>query len=259
MFLNLSLGMLACRAEEVLPAGEMPLDLSLWTASESRSDTIMVHVSATSRSEHGSGGLVRVRLPRGIVLISGDTTFSVAARRVQPPAVLRLRATKPGTYEVVATLSVGEAARNSDLAEVRLPLVVYADSVHGATSEVMRAETTLNGQRYRYGGLWLVPLGEDEVVSYADFARGGTKPKPLGPLVAHCAACPADADTVNMVAVIDRSGKVIQSRPLGKPPHAEVMKAVAEALAKARFQPAKHDDRVITDWIHIRVPIVRTP
>ena len=213
-FLILSFGATACRGEDVRSAGEEPMDLTLWTMEKAESDTITVQVSASTRSEHGSAGLVRVRLSQGIALIAGDTVFSVPARRVLPPTILKLRLLRPGSHEVLATLSVGQTTGNSDLVEVRLPLVAEADSITGGTSEVVRSETTLNGRRYRFGGFWLVPLGEDEEFSIAEFARTGTKPRLLSPITAHCAACPAVADTVTFVVVIDRSGKVIQARRL---------------------------------------------
>jgi hypothetical protein len=174
-----------------------------------------------------------------------------------PARVLKLRALRAGTYELLATLVVGDAD-NNDLLEARLLLTVGADSVGSGTSELVRTETMLHGHRYRYGGFWLVPLEQDEDFSAAEFSRTGTKPRLIDPIAAYCPDCPAAGDTVTFVAVINRSGKVIQARPLTRAGKADAaIKAAAEALAKARFKPAQYRDKAITDWVHVRIPVLR--
>lgn len=257
-FLALGLSAASCRGEDVRPAGELPLSLSLWTEGGRASDTANVRVSANTISEHGALGIVIIHPPEGLLLLAGDTTFSVPVRRVMPARVLKLRALRAGTYELLATLVVGDAD-NNDLLEARLLLTVGADSVSSGTSELVRTETMLDGHRYRYGGFWLVPLEADEDYSAAEFARTGIKPRQSEPVIAYCADCPTAADTVAFVAVINRSGKVIQARPLAKAAQADpATRAAAEALAKARFRPAQYRNKVITDWVQVRIPVLRT-
>jgi len=184
--------------------------------------------------------------------------FSVPARRITPPRILRLRSLKAGAVDLKATLTAGEA-ENGDLLEVHLLLKNDADSLSGGVSEIVRAEATLNGRRYRYGGFWLVPLEANEVYSEAEFSRSGMRPRLVEPLIVYCRDCPVAADTVTFVAVISRSGRVIQARPLARAAQTDLAtSAAAEALARARFRPAQYRDKVITDWVYVRIPVLRT-
>lgn len=252
--LSASLAASACRAEDVRPAGDMPIDLSLWTVEQVSADTVLVQVSASTRSEQGIA-VARIKLSSSMTLLTGDTAFTVPVRRVLPPRTLKLHVPR-GTHEIRATAVAGEPGRNADLVEARLLIIITSDSVQASTSEILRAESTIEGQRYRYAGFWLVPLGADEDFSVAEFARAGTKPKPVSPITARCSSCPASVDTVTFVAVITRAGKVVQARPLGAMSPL-LAKAAGDALAKARFEPAKYHDTLITDWTHVRVAVVR--
>jgi hypothetical protein len=110
-----------------------------------------------------------------------------------PPRVVKLRALKAGTCELPATPVVGDGEHN-DLLEARPQLTFAAYSVGGGTSEIVRAETTLQGRRYRYGGFWLVLLEGDEDCSAAEFSRTGIKPRLAEPVIACCPDCRAAAD-----------------------------------------------------------------
>ena len=256
--LALSAASSACRGEQVLPAAEMPLALSLWTAVGSNPESIVVYVAAATRNESGVPGHVRVSIPAGMELTGGDTSFTVPARRVLPPRVLNLRAVEDGTYGISAALSAGDETKDGQIVEAQLSLIVEGDSLSGGPSELVRAEVVSDGRRYRHAGFWLVPIQGEETFSPAEFARTGSKPRPLDPIVAHCLKCTADVDSVTFVVVVDRSGKATQTRALDESGDPEVIRAAAEAIADARFQPARYGGRAVTDWVHLRIPIVRS-
>lgn len=256
-FLALAFSAGACRGEDVRPAGEVPLGISLWTEG-GRTEAVTVHISASARSEHATSGVVTVKLPRGAMLLDGDTTFSVPTRRIAPPRALKLSVPKGSTVELSATVTAGDAS-NNDLMEARLLLVADEDSVGSGTSELVRTETTIKGHRFRYGGFWLVPMEADEQYSTAEFSRTGVRPEPIEAVAAHCVGCPSAIDTVTFVAVVNRAGKVIQARPLSKGVAPEVTKAAAEALATTRFKPARCGDKAITDWVNVAVRVIRRP
>lgn len=262
MLLALGCAASACRCENVLPAGQMPLELTLWTVGKPSSDTLVVRVSAGTLAGLAGRGVVRITVPEGLALLAGDTTFTVPVGRVVPPRILKFHARGAGALEVRGSMTVAEKDSRdaAELLEVRLLLGGDTDSSGGRISEVVRAEKVLDGRRYRYGGLWLVPLEADEEYSLAELSRAGAGPRPSGQVIAYCHDCPLAADTVTFVVVIGRSGRVLQASPLASSVEAEAAERAARmVLSKTVFRPAGYRDKAVTDWAYVRIPVLRTP
>jgi len=227
-----------CRAsDEVRPAPEPTLSVDLFVGREVSASREYVTVNVSAHTQE-SKGIVRIRVPSTLEVVAGDTLFSVPPRRALPPVSLTLRPRASGAHTIRATLTAGPPNGDHYLVETALPLAVSGDSIAVGVRQSVRNECVLGGVRYRYGGFWLVPLEADEDVAVGDFNQFGTKPRLLGGLRARCSGCRSAVDTVRFVVVVNRSGRVIQTRaltPLRHDPGA--VAAAREAVARADSNP----------------------
>lgn len=264
--LVLSVSATSCRAQQDVEwVEQVPFGLSIFASPQVAvfQDTLTLYADASALAGHGPEGRVRVTLPEGLTLVSGDTAFSVSVRRVLPPHHFTVRAEHPGTFEVRGTLSIATAPGEEDFYDIGLPVAVAGDTLTPGSPIVHRIESRRGGRRFRYAGSWLIPIDEGEVFDAAAFERSGTRARATGALVSACPECPsAGADTALFVVVIDKNGDATNAHALGLPgrhglPDARVVAAVRATLSRSRFQPARLNGQPVADWLYVRIPVVR--
>lgn len=258
----------ACQAEEELQwVQQVPFGLSIFASPQVPLfiDTLTIYVSASASAERGPSGVVHVRVPKGLELISGDTTFTVSPlQRALPPHRLLVRALYPGTFEVRGTLLIATRPDMEDRIELGLPISVVGDTLIPGYRILHRIETSRGGQRFRYAGGWLLPIDGTEDFDVAEFERHGVKTRPIQTATARCVGCPAaTASSVRCLVLVDRNGRVKQSTVLMPGQHSRtgpaLVRAVRAALAKWRFQPAVLNGRPVSDRAYVEVPVSITP
>jgi len=118
-----------------------------------------------------------------------------------------------------------------------------------------RLEGFRSGARFRYGGPYPIPMEEGEQFDFAEFDSFGERARVLHAKSAKCSDCPLD--TVRLVVIVDRKGKVTQFGPrLGsRDLEPDLLAAIEKVLTSWRFEPAKIRGRPVTDWLELEIPI----
>lgn len=208
--------------------------------------------------------IARISVPEGIEVVSGDTV-SVAhvSRRSRKHAgrvfQIMIRPVRVGSYVIRGWLGIeaGEE-RGSDETDFLLPIEVRPDTViYARAPRATRFETVRGGQRYRYGGRYLVPIDSTEALLEDEITE---KPKPLTQEAALCAGCAAPLPTVvPFVVMVGRDGRLHDSRFLDMDEQGtmdpDVVAAASGALARWTFEPARVDGRPVADYVVVRVPV----
>jgi hypothetical protein len=170
---------------------------------------------------------------------------------------VRVRASEPGSTAVRVLMSVQVGPNQVDEVVMNLPVVITAHGVTFAIPRPVRMETVRNGQRFRYGGLYLVPIDVPEEVTSADIKDGPTviEQQPL-----KCSQCPSELKEVAFVVFVGRDGRLLSSRMLelgGEAKiSAETAKGAEEALQHWKFSPARtKKSRAVAHWTFVRVPV----
>lgn len=264
--LVLSTSASACRAQQDVEwVEQVPFGLSIFASPQIPvfQDTLVLYADASALAGHGPEGRVRITLPEGLTLVSGDTAFTVSVRRVLPPHHFTVRPERPGTFEVRGTLSILTAPGEEDFYDIGLPVTVTGDTLTPGGPVVHRIESRRAGQRFRYAGSWLLPVDEGESFDAVKFEQSGTRAQPAEALVAKCPECPSTgADTALFVVVVDKNGNVANAHALGLPGRhgssdTRVVAAGRAALSKGRFKPAQQNGHPVADWLYVRIPVAR--
>ena len=139
-----------------------------------------------------------------------------------------------------------------------MPIEVRTDTTIVRSSVAVRQEHLRGGQRYRYGGQYLVPIdGREDFVERDIDARTG-RPKVLERVAAvDSLGQGSRSSMVAFVVFIDSQGKIRGARPLGAAARDNRMIALArQALELWRFAPAvTRTGRPVTDWIEVQVEV----
>jgi hypothetical protein len=209
--------------------------------------------------------VARISIPDGIEVVSGDTV-SVArvpkrARKRRAERVFRLviRPTRYGSYLIRGWLGIdaGEE-RGADETDFFLPLEIQPDTVlYARAPRVTRYENVRRGQRYRYGGRYLVPIDSTQALLEEEITL---KAKASVQEAAHCPDCPAPLPiVVPFVVMVGSDGRVRETRFLDIQEVGTIdplaVTAAAEALARWQFEPARAKDRPVADYLVVRVPV----
>jgi len=249
-------------AQDMREAGKQTFSLGIGSAPGDTAvqDTLTLYVLAQAAVGHGPTGRIHLTIPKGLGLVSGDTTYEELVTKMPPARQFRLKPDRSGSFEVRGTLEIDTAPGESDFLEVSLPITVDGRTLRPGVAVTRRNECTRGGQRFRLAGFWLVPLEDGDVVDNLKLQREGTRPRAISTLAASCASCPAGAqDTIMFVVVVSKQGKVIQaeaqSKSDGTSPSQEGVAAARVALSTWRFDPAKLQGQPVNDWCMVAVPL----
>jgi len=208
--------------------------------------------------------VARVSVPEGIEVVSGDTvSVDHVSRRSRRHAgrvlQIMIRPVTPGTYVIRGSLEIDAGAeRGADETDFLLPIDVRPDTViYARAPHATRFENVRGGQRYRYGGRYLVPIDSTEALLEDEITE---KPKPLTQEAAVCPGCAVPLPTVvPFVAMVGSDGRLRESRFLDLEEQgtiaSDVVAAASGALARWTFEPARAGVRAVADYVVVRVPV----
>ena len=208
----------------------------------------------------------RISLPEGIQVISGDTV-SVAhvdrhtRHRAERLVELTIRPVRYGSYVLRGWLSINAGEdRGVDETDFHLPFTIEPDSTHYAHApRPTRFENVRHGQRYRYGGRYLVPIDSTQALLEEEITA---KPHATHQEAAACHGCEGPLPTiVPFVVMVGADGKLRESRFLdiqeqnqGTTDPAWI-EAAKQALVKWEFEPARAGALPVADYLVVRVPV----
>jgi hypothetical protein len=223
-------------------------------------DTLRVVVGAAIREITQPAVRFQIKVPSQFEIVSGDTAVEFAAGQTEGNWTILLLPSSPGSFELAGAMQV-ESRERRDEVELLLPIHVSADRVWSDGCQHTRSDTFRGGVRYRYGDTWLVPLEADEPpVTERDITDGGARARVALHEDARCSGCSQgdQPDTVNFMIIVDRDGKIRESRRMGwrgKAPSNAAIDAARQTLTKWRFEPARAKGQAVSDWLYVRVPV----
>lgn len=208
--------------------------------------------------------VARISIPEGIELVSGDTV-SVAhvdrhsRRRAERVLELTIRPTRYGDYRIRGGLEIDAGEEHgTDETDFYLPLTIQADTLtYGHAPRATRYENVRHGQRYRYGGRYLVPIDSTQALLEEEIT---SKPKATVQLAASCHTCPGPLPTVvPFVVMVGADGKMRESRFLDIQESGTIDPALVAAasheLSSWQFEPARAGSLPVADYLVVRVPV----
>jgi len=217
--------------------------------------TLRIGIECGGYDGTGVMGKVRVMLPAGIERVAGGTAMTVDMGSSHRPYTLIVRLVGNGAHVIRATMRVDLGRGIRDEAECELPIRVSPESVVVGRGRVVREERVQNGQRFRYGGSFMVPIDEAGFATELEIWTKGSRPAAVDAPPATCAECAA-GDSVRWVLFVDPAGKLRDARPLdddgGDAPR---IKATRAALQRWTFESATIGGRTVVDWMIATVPV----
>jgi hypothetical protein len=120
----------------------------------------------------------------------------------------------------------------------------------------VREERIRDGQRFRFGGPFMVPIDSAERIVQRDIDPVRGKPQALDERVV-IDSVGTTAAHEKFVVFVDAAGRVRDARPVevGKV-EARRNAVVRRALTTWRFRPATANGKAVADWVIVDVPIV---
>jgi hypothetical protein len=171
---------------------------------------------------------------------------------------MRVRCGDGGDGRVRGLMTIAVADSVRDEGEFELPCSDTVGVLYGEHSRYVRLETVRGRQRYRYGGLFLVPIDSSRALVQEDVeVPGGV------PMVVHGSVIAIEevilADTVTCVAFLGDDGVVRDLRVLGvEEGNAALGAEILNALQAAGPLPASRAFGVpVEDWRILRIPVTR--
>jgi hypothetical protein len=207
-------------------------------------------------------GRATIHLGPGLSWVSGDSVHVGHVSTLwdgprDDTWAIVLNAASTGSTEIRASLTVDVGNAQVDEDEALLPIEVTADRVRAGIVKSVRHETIRHGRRYRYGGLFLVPIEGPE-----DFTSQGIveRARAVREEAAACPECKGKEQEVPFVVFIDSRGALHSYRPLSlaqevSPPTPAMVSAAEEALKRWKFSPGRTRTRSVADWLVVRVRV----
>jgi hypothetical protein len=169
---------------------------------------------------------------------------------------IELRALKNGSTYLRATFSARVSVDRTDEMVIELPLLVQAEGVRFGVAHVVRAETIRKGQRYRFAGMFLVPIDAPEEVVSPDIIK---RARVTYQAVGHCTDCDSGHYELPFVAFVTARGSLRSFRYLSnyvsKPDSPMIVQAAERSLRQWKFAPARTKNRPVSDWVLVKVPV----
>jgi hypothetical protein len=224
-------------------------------------DPFRILLNMTGQGPSRAIGKATVTIGKGLEWVDGDrehaghpSVFWKGPRDNQWS--VRIRGTEPCLTSVRVLLSVQVDPHRVDEVEMNLSVVITAHDVTFAIPRPVRTETVRNGQRFRYGGFYLVPIDAPEEVTVTDIKEG---PKVIEQQPVKCSQCPPELKEVPFVVFVGRDGRLLSSRmlePGGTAKiSAETAKSAEEILRHWKFSPARTKSRPVAHWTFVQVPV----
>lgn len=220
--------------------------------------TVRLNVYMAGHYDSTATGMLRLILPAGVELVTGDSIFHgyPARRHCQWTAAVTIR--ERGEQQIRGQLTI-QSGSGIDEGEFALPIDVRADTTVVQWSRLVRSETVRAGQRFRYGGRFLVPIEQSEELTQTDIERLGQRASGARHLRTMCSNCKAGLRaTVPMVVFVAADGRVLEARPRvqGKRFEDALVVAAKTAIGQAQFRSAKVKGRAVADWVLTDVEVV---
>jgi len=234
--------------------GQSPCGLGAWFSDPLKvGKPVRVWFSMDGRYNGGALGTARIRLPSGLRLLTGDTLF---VGRPGSEWVLKAVPEGEGDYVITGSLTFTRSDGIVDESDMRLAFSLRGEKASIEGSEPTRFETLRNGQRYRYGGRFLVPIDGAEAITQADIERSGRRASGPRVLETSCASCKGD-QVLPMVAFIGADGRVVggQLRNSLRRFREDLVAAAMEAMGTAQYRPAQAKGKAVADWLLVDVRV----
>ncbi len=203
-------------------------------------------------------GRVSLHLPAGVELVSGDTAVAGHPGGEGFRWEVRVRCPNASPVLIRGEMWVNNAWFGVDEGEFELPCGSAPESLANGRSRMVREENVRRGQRFRYGGFFLVPIDSAQRVTEKEIGEHGTKAQVLmsSPVVANISGA-APGDTLTSVVFVKPDGTVRDLRLFARYERNAALVALikAEVSRTWRFQPAGLRGVRYDDWVLIRVPI----
>jgi hypothetical protein len=252
---------LACASSifaSVMSEGEPPF----WFAAQfmgppAADGTIRIGLSVGGFYDNGVIGKVRLSIPPGLKVISGETLLKCKMRDEDRVHTLVLRPKGPGTYVIHGSLVVHDVRIGVDESELEVGVVVQSDTIIQQACRVIRQERVNDGHRYRFGESVMIPIEKSEQITQDQLLTFGKRPSVVHQEAARCLECPQAAPkTVKWVVFLDSKGNIRDMRPLAESTEATPEVAASrEALHSWTFSPATLSGRGVSDFIVVDVPV----
>jgi hypothetical protein len=190
-----------------------------------------------------------IHLPPEFELLQGDTCITMASDSLRSwlwRLDVRPRVRGP---VVVAGEARATSGRITDeiTFEFRATIDTIAVDAFGSVTKKIREERTIDGRRYRFGGLAMVPIEQSENATQQDIGARGHHPRPLNLAV----TSGPDADQVPWLVVVGSDGVVLSASPLGR---SDIDGRMDSSIRAIQFEPAEVDGHPVADWVIVRLP-----
>ncbi len=231
-----------------------------FTAPPAPDGTVQVRVDIGGSFDSTAVAEAHIAIPPGLLLVSGDTLIRTPA--VGDPGrhfMLAVRPSGTGLQVINGVLIVTGPHLGTEETEVELTMTVSPDTVVLGGCRIVRQECVRGGQRYRYGGEFLVPIPhaerfiEDELM-----VATGRRPNIARQAVATCSVCPAGTHTtMSWVVFVGADGLVVDARPLDSGADPTVTAAARASLSTWNFTPALVRGLPVSDWVIVQVQVAK--
>jgi hypothetical protein len=208
--------------------------------------------------EDSIAGVARIHLPHGVELVSGDTLVRGFVGGEGLRWTINVRCESRTPLWITGEMSVNNQFLGVDEAEWKLKCVAAPESLEKPYSEEVRSELVRRGQRFRHGGLVLVPIDSSERVTQDELEELGEKAHALTSVsLLNRDMQPATVDTIPCIAFIRSNGSLMAMRLLGKRRDDPLLASLIEngLREKWSFKPSTLRGRRYNDWILLRVPL----
>jgi hypothetical protein len=216
---------------------------------------------------NGARAEVHVHLPAGVSLVSGDT---LVVGTPDDDKALRWRIVvlcKDSTLSwITGDMRMDRGRGVFDEAEFELRCSTIPDSLPSVWSRSVREETIRGNQRYRFGGLFLVPIDGPQRVTELDLLLpGGARAEVLRTSRLRVASMPKllgggeRPDTISFGAFVKPNGRArgIEFWGMQRSPQVATLRSAIEkeVVAHWRFKPARFHGVPVDDWVLVRAPV----
>lgn len=215
-----------------------------------RGDKLRLGMHASGNYANPAKGTVHLLVPPGLAYVRGDTVRTAHTSKwglIHTEWELALRPVAVGRSELRGILEVDAGSEGLDRLEMLLPIEVGPEMVIIGDPIWPRAERIRGDQRFRFGGVYLVPLDatEDAGLAWHKDQYRAVQATHTEPAI--CPTCPGKLPRkVQLIAFIGRDGGLREIRNLNegalptdtRVPPPEVMSAAKAALKKWRFTPS---------------------